>query len=99
MTFGEALENLKKGKFLARRGWNGRGMFIYYTEGSEPRVEDLRGNAKKAWMKGSTKLDNALLLPHIDMFTHDSSGRTAILCGWLASQSDMLSEDWEIVEG
>ena len=33
----------------------------------------------------------------ICMYTHDGSGRKAILTGWLASQSDMLSEDWEIV--
>ncbi len=34
----------------------------------------------------------------ICMFTHDSTGRKAILTGWLASQSDMLSEDWNLVE-
>jgi hypothetical protein len=32
------------------------------------------------------------------MYTHDASGRKAILTGWLASQSDMLSEDWQITE-
>ena len=31
----------------------------------------------------------------IRMFTHDSTGRNAILTGWLASQSDMLAEDWD----
>jgi hypothetical protein len=30
------------------------------------------------------------------MYTHDSTGRNAILTGWLASQSDMLLEDWEL---
>ena len=34
----------------------------------------------------------------ICMYTHDSTGRKAILTGWLASQSDMLSEDWIILE-
>lgn len=33
-------------------------------------------------------------LPTICMYTHDSTGRKAILTGWLASQSDMLFEDW-----
>lgn len=97
MTFSEALAELKKGEFLARKGWNGRGMFIYYVEGSEPKVEELRGRAKEAWTKGVVNSDTALILPHIDMFTHDSSGRIAILCGWLASQSDMLADDWNIV--
>jgi hypothetical protein len=36
-------------------------------------------------------------LPTICMYTHDNTGRKAILTGWLASQSDMLLEDWEIV--
>lgn len=36
-----------------------------------------------------------LALPTICMYTHDSTGRKAILTGWLASQSDMLLEDWE----
>ena len=34
----------------------------------------------------------------ICMYTHDSTGRKAILTGWLASQSDMLLEDWVILE-
>lgn len=33
-------------------------------------------------------------LGSIRMFTHDSTGRTAVLTGWLASQSDILSDDW-----
>ena len=39
-----------------------------------------------------------LALGTICMFTHDSTGRKAILTGWLASQSDMLCEDWYIVK-
>ena len=39
-----------------------------------------------------------LALGTICMYTHDSTGRKAILTGWLASQSDMLLEDWNIVE-
>ena len=38
-------------------------------------------------------------LPTICMYTHDSTGRKAILTGWLASQSDMLLEDWEVYNG
>ena len=34
----------------------------------------------------------------ICMYTHDSTGRNAILTGWLASQSDMLLEDWKIID-
>ena len=42
--------------------------------------------------------EKILALGTICMYTHDSTGRNAILTGWLASQSDMLSEDWYIVE-
>ena len=28
MTFGEALEAIKKGELVCREGWNGKGMFI-----------------------------------------------------------------------
>ena len=37
------------------------------------------------------------ILPHIDMWTINASGRRAMLPGWLASQSDMLAEDWEVI--
>ena len=69
MNFGEAIEALKQGKKVTRKGWNGKGMFL--------------------WLKPATV---------ICMFTHDSTGRKAILTGWLASQSDMLSEDWNLVD-
>lgn len=33
MDFGKALELLKKGQKVARKGWNGRGMFVVYQKG------------------------------------------------------------------
>jgi hypothetical protein len=32
------------------------------------------------------------------MYTHDSTGRKAVLTGWLASQSDIFAEDWVLVD-
>ena len=78
MNFGQAIEELKKGKKVARKGWNGKGMFIYLTFGSQCDEKILK---KK-------------INPHIDMKSSDDS----IVIGWLASQTDMLSEDWYIVE-
>lgn len=63
MTFGLALEALKKGHKIARAGWNGK----------------------------------ALVLPAITMKTINADGRVGILMGWLASQTDMLANDWSIV--
>jgi Protein of unknown function (DUF2829) len=48
MNFGQALEALKQGKKVARRGWNGKGMFIYLVRGQEVPYESLRNEAKKA---------------------------------------------------
>ena len=56
----------------------------------------------QAYFKRCTKLvdengGEILALGTICMYTHDSTGRKAILTGWLASQSDILGEDWEIL--
>jgi hypothetical protein len=99
MDFGEALKALKAGKKITRKGWNGKGMYLYLTEGYVVPIEDW-------WTKSPAQEPTDLekdrgaveILPHIDMYTVNSSGRRARLCGWLASQTDMLSEDWEVVE-
>lgn len=96
MDFGKAIEALKAGKKVIRKGWNGRGMFLWLKPGTEIKSEWCHDLVLKklAEENGGTILG----LPTICMFTHDSSGRKAILTGWVASQSDMLLEDWEIVE-
>lgn len=96
MDFGKALEALKQGKKVTRKGWNGKGMFLWLKPAA---------TIKSEWCKDDTELKalvdsnggEMLALGTICMYTHDSSGRKAILTGWLASQSDMLSEDWELV--
>ncbi len=92
-NFGKALELLKQGKKVARNGWNGKGMWLILVPGS-PNIKPVAGTPySKA---GIT--EEIQILPHIDMYTVDSSGRRAMLPGWLASQSDMLSEDWVEIE-
>ncbi|MCR8641384.1 DUF2829 domain-containing protein [Paenibacillus sp. N1-5-1-14] len=95
MNFGQALEALKEGKKVARESWNGKGMFIYHVEGSDVSPADLRGAAQKH--VGFTKksiADKVKINGHIDMKAADGS----IVVGWLASQTDMLAEDWTVVE-
>lgn len=93
-SFGHAIELLKQGKKVARRGWNGKGMYIWLLPEAE---------IKKEWCRDERLLecfenkDTLHCLGSIRMYTHDSTGRTAVLTGWLASQSDMLSEDWYLV--
>ena len=95
MDFGKAIELLKAGKKVTRRGWNGKGMFLWLKPGAEIKSEWCKDPVLKklAEQNGGTILG----IPTICMFTHDSTGRKAILTGWLASQSDMLLEDWEEV--
>lgn len=97
MNFGEALEGLKQGKKVARSGWNGKGMFLWLYKGVYS--EDCNGN--KAQGNGlplqqesvPEKFWETPLQPFILMKTADST-----YVPWLASQTDVLAEDWEVVE-
>lgn len=103
MTFGEALEALNNGAFVARAGWNGKGMFIYKVEASDPTYEQLRGRCKDAidfvyahadTAKVQTVQETIHINAHIDMKAADGS----IVVGWLASQTDMQANDWYVVQ-
>ena len=97
MTFGLAIEAAKKGLKIARGGWNGKNMFVVYMSPMYlPPFSDQSTNHKvndrtAKWIGEDTPLDT---LGYFAMFTADKKW----LPGWLASQSDMLAEDWEIVE-
>ena len=93
MTFGLAIEALKMGKKVARAGWNGNGMWLTLSPGAE----DLP--AEKFWAKHNREFaesngGTATVSPYITMKTADNK----IQSGWLASQTDMLAEDWQVVE-
>ena len=87
MTFGEAIELLKQGKKVARSGWNGKGMFLFLVDGSTFKVN--RPPLLGIYPEG-TEINYQ---PHIDMKTADDT-----IVPWLASQSDVLAEDWNIVD-
>lgn len=91
MTFGEALEALKEGHKVARKGWNGKGMFIYLTPGSQVPYSKLKPETQKALITHDKS--TVTINGHIDMKAADGS----VVVGWLASQTDLLSEDWEVV--
>jgi hypothetical protein len=93
MDFGEALKALKNGKRVARSGWNGKDMWIMLVPGT-PDAQLREGTP----YRDALKAERCEILPHIDMWTTNASGRRAMLPGWLASQTDMLSEDWEILD-
>lgn len=96
MSFGHALQALKGGLRVARAGWNGKGMWIALTPGSVFPADMAReGHAAKhrADEMEPQVGHNITLLPHIDMRAADGS----MVVGWLASQTDMLADDWMIV--
>ena len=93
MDFGEALHALKAGYKVARKGWNGKGMWLVLVEGTGAVTPKPGTPYYRVGITGEIQI-----LPHIDMYTVNAEGRRAMLPGWLASQTDMLSEDWAIVE-
>jgi hypothetical protein len=87
MNFGQALEALKEGKKVSREGWNGKGMFLFLVPGSRFQVN--RAPLLGIYPEGTTIDYHA----HVDMKTADNK-----VVPWLCSQTDMLSDDWGIVE-
>lgn len=83
MTLGKAIEAMRKGNKVTRPGWNGKGMFLFLREG-----RTITGVDPSSPMGGDFESR-----PHICM--RDAEGKCVV--GWLASQTDMLAEDWEIV--
>lgn len=94
-NFGWAIEQLKAGCKVRRTGWNGKGMFIvmmsgmklpsFNTQGTDRKVNDRTAK----FIGEDTPLDSQ---PYIAMFTAAKQWQP----GWLASQADILSNDWEI---
>lgn len=97
LTFGDALEALKLGKRVARKGWNGKGMFLWLLPAGEVPKSAIFDPALRAVIDQHAEGDTFTALPSIRMWTRNAEGRWGVLTGWLASQTDMLSDDWEIV--
>lgn len=86
MNFGLAIEAMKKGLKVARSGWNGKGMFLYHVPAAAypPSTE-----VAKTAFHG----ENVPYGAYIAMKTGQGN-----VVPWLASQTDMLADDWYIVE-
>ena len=90
-TFGQAIESLKFGKKVARKGWNGKGMFLWLKPGTMVKSEWCHDPELKAIAdKNGGEIE---ALGTICMKTADNK----ILSGWLASQSDILAHDWVLM--
>jgi hypothetical protein len=85
LNFGDALKLLKEGKAVAREGWNGKGMFLYYVPANE--YEAMTDIAKQAFPDGKVPYG-----AYIAMKTAQNN-----VVPWLASQTDVLAEDWMLI--
>lgn len=110
-TFGQALESLKRGHLVTRKGWNGKGMFIFMRPADELHVGFVAKDIKSLPQKVKDyyyqdcvdengnpveleKDDTVKFTAYICMKAADGS----IVNGWLASQTDMLADDWMLFE-
>lgn len=91
MSFGDAIKALKHGMKVARQGWNGKGMYLWLMPATSVKAEWCKEPHLKALAEDNGGAIDAL--GTIRMLTADKK----ILTGWLASQTDMLSDDWVIV--
>jgi hypothetical protein len=87
LTFGLAIEAMKLGKYVARIGWNGKGMYLFLIG------TDMTQHGIGGWTYTNGKNDNYPLLPFIAMKTADGK-----VVPWLASQTDILAEDYMIID-
>ena len=95
MRFGEALAHARKGEKIARHGWNGKGMYVYLTEGRGiPTDEWVARMPSQELTEAEKKIGCVIIKPHLDMM--NAQGERII--GWLASQTDMLADDWYVVK-
>lgn len=102
-SFGQALKSIQRGKLVTRQGWNGKGMFIFQRpEDNLPtnmivnQVKSLPESFKR-WVSdnyGDSEDDKIKFTAYLCMKAADGT----VVNGWLASQTDMLANDWMIVE-
>lgn len=88
--FSWALAALKNGEKICRSGWNGKGMWLVYQKGY-PRGIPINANTAEA--TGLPEGTLCMFRPYILMYTAQGD-----FVPWLASQSDLLADDWEIAE-
>ena len=89
LSFGDAVAALKEGLRVARSGWNGKGMFLYYVpENKYPASRNEHGT-----MVGVFEDDMIPYREYIALKTVDNQ-----VVPWTPSISDALAEDWQIVE-
>ncbi len=97
LSYGQAIEALKQSKRVSREGWNGKGMFVFQRPG-DSLAKDFISKVKslpetvKVFLEDQDR--DIEFLPYLCMW----SATGEVVNGWLASQTDMLSDDWCILD-
>ena len=84
MNFGKAIVLLKEGKKLRRKGWNGKNQYIELVSN----ISYKNADGEIININHKTMGNKAIAF----------IGTSGVEIGWLASQSDMLSDDWELID-
>lgn len=96
MSFGIAIEALRFGLAIRRKGWNGKGLWVikqvpaHITEKIIPKMQSLPQSAKDLILKGKKSIDYTSQC----LIYNENTGRAD---SWVPSISDVFAEDWEIV--
>ena len=84
MDFGQAIKEVKNGKRIQREGWNGKQQYVELASS----ISYVNAQGKIVNVEHAAIGNNALAFV----------GTSGVQLGWLATQSDMLAEDWKCVE-
>jgi len=106
ISFGEAIKALKEGKRVQRSGWNKKGLFVFMQVPADidieivPKMQSLPQSVKDEFVRRFENPENEVPLfqsiryrNQLAMVYPDNS-----IYGWVASPSDVLSEDWIILD-
>ena len=86
MDFGTAIQNLKNGARIARQGWNGKNMYVFLAEGQS--IEFTTPADMSEFKDQEVEVSDMMVL---------RTAQGTLQPGWLATQSDILAEDWYVV--
>jgi uncharacterized protein (DUF1919 family) len=95
LNFGQAISAMKAGKAVARKGWNGKGLFVFMQVpaviGTEiiPKMQSLPDSVKSIFASRGKEISYSNQMALVDTENNIS--------GWAPSASDTLAEDWNII--
>ena len=97
MCFGDAIDVMKQGGAIRRKGWNDKWVFVikqipaHIESDIIPKMQSLPQSAKDLILKGKGFIDYTSQC----LIYNENTGRAD---SWVPSISDVFAEDWEIVE-